>query len=133
MSSGLLIRMPGLLFVFSSVTNNRPHYGTEFRIELVDATTDRTIGTGLITTQGLLQQQRDYLIEDQRVPFITFLRPIRFTDVRRLVIELRAGVKSGFSFDFYAQPKGTSSDGEAKPGRCGLYIHKHLEVGKSVH
>lgn len=95
----------------------RSHYGTEFRIECVDATTDRPIGTGLITTQGLLQQQRDYLIEEKGVPFLSFIRPIRFTELRRISIELRAGLKSGFSSDFYSPTSKTVlSDSESRPG-----------------
>lgn len=38
----------------------------EYRIDVVDATNDKVIGTGLITAQGLLQQQRDFLVEEKR-------------------------------------------------------------------
>jgi hypothetical protein len=97
---------------------NRPHYGTEFRIELIDATTDRPMGKGLLTTQGLLQQQRDYLIEEKRAPFLSFLRPIKFTDLRHLTIEFRGGLKNGFSTDFFSTSKKSSTtDEELRPGR----------------
>lgn len=101
----------------------RPHYGTEFRVELIDATTDKPVGTCLLTTQGLAQQQRDFLVEEKRVPFLSFLRPIRFEGTRRLVMELRAGFKSGFSStDYYSADKGgASSDGEIKPGRYSTW------------
>lgn len=92
---------------------HRPHYGTEFRIELIDASTDKPVGTGLITTQGMLQQQRDFLIEEKRVAFLSFLRPTPFTDMRRIAIELRAGLKSGFSSDFFSPGKTLASTVDA--------------------
>ena len=71
----------------------------EYRLEVIDATTDRAVGTGFLTTQGLLQQQRDYLVEEKRVPFLSFLRaPIRCTELRPLVVELRTGFKPGVDF-----------------------------------
>jgi hypothetical protein len=91
----------------------------EYRIDVIDATTDKAIGTGLITTQGLLQQQRDYLVEEKRLPFLSFLlKPIRFADMRRIVIELRAALKHGYSSDFYTPVKTRSSlsDGEVHTG-----------------
>jgi len=98
---------------------DRPHYGTEFRIELIDATTDKPVGTSLITTQGLLQEQRDYLVEEKKVPFLSFVRPIRFEGTRRMVKELRAGLKPGFSSsEYYAsRTGGVSTDGEVRPGK----------------
>ena len=102
----------------------RPHYGTEFRIELIDATTEKPVGTGLITTQGMLQQQRDYLVEEKRVPFLSFVRPIRFEGTRRLMLELRAGFKSGFSTaEYYTSGKGIASGGDARPGKHPQYRH----------
>jgi hypothetical protein len=97
----------------------RPHYGMEYRIDVIDATTDKSIGAGLITTQGLLQQQRDYLLEEKRLPFLSFVRkPIRFSEMRRIVIELRAGLKNGYSNDFYtpAKLRLSSAEGEAHVG-----------------
>lgn len=100
---------------------NSPHYGTEFRIELIDATTDKPIGKSLITTQGLLQQQRDYLVEEKRVPFLSFVRPIRFTEMRHVTIELRSGIKNGFSTDFFLPAKKSSStDDDVHPGRLAV-------------
>ena len=91
----------------------------EYRIDVVDATNDKAIGTGLITAQGLLQQQRDFLVEEKRSPFLSFiLKPIHFTEMRRVVIELRAALKHGYSNDFYTPLKSRSSlwDGEAQSG-----------------
>ena len=91
----------------------------EYRIDVIDAATDKAIGTGLITAQGLLQQQRDYLVEEKRIPFLSFLlKPILFTEMRRIVIELRAALKNGYSNDFYTPVKSRSSlsDGEVHTG-----------------
>lgn len=105
----------------------RTHYGTEFRIELVDASTERVMGTCLITTQGLLQSQRDYLVEEMRVPLLSFLRPFRFVEMRRVILELRAGFKSGFSStDYFASSKrGCLSDAEIQPGMCCYNFRIH--------
>ena len=82
----------------------------EYRIDVVDATNDKVIGTGLITAQGLLQQQRDFLVEEKRSPFLSFiLKPIHFTEMRRVVIELRAALKHGYRNDFYTPLKSRSS------------------------
>lgn len=88
----------------------------EYRLDVVDATTDRVVGTGFITTQGLLQQQRDYLVEEKRVPFLSFFRkPIRFTELRPLVVELRMGFKAGVDFFTPAKSR-VSSDGDMHTG-----------------
>jgi hypothetical protein len=93
-----------------------PHYGTEFKIECIDAVTDKPIGSGLITTQGTLQEQRDYLIEEQKVPMLAFLRPLRFRGLRRKVIELRGGLKNGYSNEFFSPTKENSKSNEARAG-----------------
>jgi hypothetical protein len=94
----------------------RPHYGMEYRLDVIDATTDRVVGTGLIATQGLLQQQRDYLVEEKRVPFLSFFRkPIQFTELRPLVVELRMGYKMGVDFFTPAKTR-VSSDGDMHTG-----------------
>lgn len=80
------------------------HYGTEFKIEVIDASTDLCIGSKLLTTQGLLQWQRDNigwglsfssLLNEE--PLQLKRRPARF--------ELRDNVKTGFGLDFYNASK----------------------------
>lgn len=84
------------------------------------------VGTGLITTQGMLQQQRDYLVEEKQVAFLSFVRPIRFEETRHLMLELRAGFKSGFSTsEYFTSGKGIASGGDARPGKMPLYIYLH--------
>jgi hypothetical protein len=81
----------------------RPHYGTEFRVELVDATTDKPIGAGVVTTQSLLQRQRDAFVEKHGLPlFAPFRGPPTF-DSQRLNLELRSGVKA--AADFFSPSK----------------------------
>jgi hypothetical protein len=82
------------------------HYGVEFRLEVIDASTDTTVGTTLLTTHGMLQDQRDMLIaHDGASLFQTFRGPLRWRGKRLLRLELRAGVKSGFGSDFFVPAK----------------------------
>ena len=91
------------------------HYGTEFRIEVLDASTDASIGSALITTQGLLQWQRDKIANNGGLKLDSILAqdPID-VEKRKIVLELRTGVKSGFGLDFYnsAKLKGSSNAGK---------------------
>ena len=93
----------------------RLHYGTEFRIEVLDASTDASIGSTLITTQGLLQWQRDRIVENGGMKLETILAQSAMdVEKRKMILELRTGVKTGFGLDFYnsAKLKGSSHAGE---------------------
>ena len=91
------------------------HYGTEFRIEVVDSTTDASIGSTLVTTQGLMQAQRDELASKGglQMSSIVAQRPIHVKK-RKSILALRTGVKSGFGLDFYNVKKlsGSTRAGE---------------------
>ena len=88
-----------------------PNYGTEYRLEIVDATTDNTVGTALLTTQGLLQEQRDLVVAQGGTPLLRILDgPVCFRGKRRLKLELRSGVRNGFSADFYITPRVSHSN-----------------------
>ncbi len=91
------------------------HYGTEFRIEVLDASTDASIGSTLITTQGLMQWQRDKIVEKGGLKLDSIIAqdPMDI-EKRRFVLELRTGVKSGFGLDFYnsAKLKGSTHAGK---------------------
>uniref|UniRef100_A0A6U6GSS3 C2 domain-containing protein n=1 Tax=Odontella aurita TaxID=265563 RepID=A0A6U6GSS3_9STRA len=92
------------------------HFGVEFRIEVLDANTDRPVGTSLLTTQGLLQRQRDALSTESGLTLRTLLDPRSQRPLRGTVkLELRTGVKSGFGLDFFnaAKMKG-SGDGVSR-------------------
>jgi len=97
------------------IQNFRPHYGTEFRIELVDATSDKPVGSSLVTTQTLLQRQRDAVVKKYGIPFLSAFRDNRTNEcTQHLELDLRTGMKSGYSSDFYAPPKIQSSGSDNK-------------------
>lgn len=69
------------------------------------------MGCCVLTTQGLLQQQRDLMIEEGQMPILCFGKPPAFKGKRRMALELRAGVKSGVSGDFFV-PFDADADAE---------------------
>jgi hypothetical protein len=90
----------------------------------VDGATDQPVGVTLLTTQSLLQQQRDFLVEQGDMSLFQFHKgPVTFEGKRRLVLELRTGLKSGFGSDFFEASKGPSTPGPG-PGP-GKYDHFH--------
>lgn len=89
-----------------------PHYGTEFKIEVIDANVDKVIGSSFITTQGLLQRQRDFLIEEKGSPFSSFLYPKPCREPLDLVLELRTEMDK--SLDYFSPPP--TSGQVSKPG-----------------
>ena len=95
------------------------HYGTEFRIEILDASSDASIGSSLITTQGLLQWQRDKVASEGALSFSTikYQQPLE-GQKRNAILELRTGVKSGFGLDFYKSGKLSTSS------RAGKFAHQ---------
>ena len=82
----------------------RSNYGVEYRIELVDASSDKPIGMSVVTTQGLLQQQRDAMVATDGFAVINpFQRPSCCTEKRRWRLELRTGIKNE---DYFKSTKG---------------------------
>lgn len=92
------------------------HYGTEFKIEVVDATTDMPIGTKLLTTQGLLQWQRDNIGWGLSLSSVMNEEPISLEKLD-VCLELRANVKTGFGIDFYNSSRLSEN---ARAGKCIL-------------
>lgn len=68
---------------------------------MVDAISDKPVGTSVLTTQALLQQQRDLMIDDGKMPVFCFGRPPAFKGKRKMTLELRQGIESGVSGDFF--------------------------------
>jgi C2 domain len=94
-------------FQSSEMTFPLPHYGVQFRIDVVEANTDSIVGSSLLTTQGLLQEQRDSFIETNGASLLQFLKgPVPWLGKRTFKLELRAGIKVGAIDDFYTAPKG---------------------------
>jgi hypothetical protein len=68
------------------------HYGTEFRIEIVNAETDRAVGSALVSTQILLQKQRDHNVEHHGLGLMSIHKgPPSFKGMLRWKIEIRTG------------------------------------------
>ena len=98
---------------------HRSHYGVEFRLDLVDASTDIAVGSALLTTQGLLQDQRDIVVNENGGSLLQFLKgPLRWSGKRPLKLELR----TGFGSDYFSAPKGRrkSIDDEAVKEEAGM-------------
>lgn len=93
-------------FDFSEVVISVPHYAAEFRVELVDAVDDTPIGFLLLTTQMLLQEQRDDTMKHSLLPLPLF----KFRE-RRIVRELRRFVKSGSPAEYFPEA-GSKTGGE---------------------
>jgi hypothetical protein len=118
-------------FYFSllSPSKSSPHYGSEFRIELVDAATDSTVGTGLVTTQMLLQQQRDFLIEHERFSMMgLLLSGTKFRGKRRIRLGLRHGMKDLPSSDFFL-PTNPSALVSSKPSQGDIVAFAEILIG----
>jgi len=96
------------------------HYGVAFRIDVVEADTDAIIGSALLTTQGILQEQRDAYIAEHGVSLLQFLKgPIAWIGTRNMKLRLQSGIKVGASVDeFYAI--NTSSKGSSARRKRGF-------------
>jgi hypothetical protein len=105
-----------------------------FRIDIIDATTDKAIGSSIVTTQAILQLQRDFLIEEKQMPFLYFLRqgPLKFDKVRRTVLELRTGLNENDFFNpsklqqISASP--TPQDSKSRPGKDNSGSYSVVEI-----
>ena len=86
--------------ILSSCLPYSPHYGTEYRIEVIDANTDQVVGTALFPAQSLLQWQRDEMSTSTSHPLRSKLDIRAQREMhKKKVIELRQGGKSGFGLD----------------------------------
>ncbi len=85
----------------------RSHYGEEFRLDCVDARTDEVVGTALLSTQGILQMQRDETIQRDGALLVQCFRgPIVERGTRPgIKLMLRKGVKNAFGLEFYVSSR----------------------------
>lgn len=84
-----------------------PHYGMEYKLEVVDANTDKPVGSCLLSAQGLLQLQRDELTKRWDQLLLSLLHLRQDSETRRIKLELRTGVKDGFGLNYYNSTKFT--------------------------
>ena len=106
-----------------------PHYGMEYKLEVIDANTDKPIGSCLLSAQGLLQWQRDELLAKKDRLFLSLLHLKRYSEPRRIKLELRTGVKDGFGLNFYNSSKVADGPNKQCPGEISgwLELDVHLE------
>ena len=90
---------------------NVNNYGTEYRLEIVDADTDTAVGTCLLPAQTLLQWQRDDTSTSSGRSLASIFDIRKQTGMRKKTfMELRTGIKSGFGLDFFNASKRERSD-----------------------
>ncbi len=116
-----------------------PHYGMEYKLEVVDANTDKPIGSCLLSAQGVLQWQRDDIFASTDRTLLSFFHLRKNSELRRVKLELRTGVKNGFGLNFYNSSisAGDPNKGKEYPQRPGeitgwLEIDVHLEEDRQL-
>jgi hypothetical protein len=112
-------------------------YGEEFRLDCVDARTDQIVGSALLSTQGILQMQRDEVILKGGASLLQcFAGPIVERGVRPpMKLMLRKGVNKAFGLDFYVPPKEMSlqsKDSVAEKGAISGWLEVSLGLEESV-
>lgn len=98
-------------------------YSREFRLDVVDASTDRIVGTNVFSTQEMLQNQRDMIIQKDGVNlFQAFEGPLEYRGTQRLKLELRTGINNGFGSAFFVPPKRKTENTSDSSGKnCMKY------------
>lgn len=80
---------------------------------LFSARTDEVVGTTLLSTQGILQDQRDKAIQQHGASlFQCFVGPLVAKGQSPKRVVLRAGIKTAFGLDYYISSKESASDSE---------------------
>eukprot|EP00934_Nitzschia_sp_Nitz4_P002896 Nitzschia sp. Nitz4//scaffold4_size323378//155410//158685//NITZ4_000662-RA/size323378-processed-gene-0.354-mRNA-1//-1//CDS//3329553405//2886//frame0 len=107
------------------------HYAEEFRFDCVDASTDTVVGSVLLTSQQLLQVQRDEDIEENGASLVQCVRgPIVEKGRRSRKLLLREGVSEAFGLACYipledsAPPVNTGT-----PAKGAISGWLELEIG----
>ena len=113
-------------------------YGEEFRLDCVDARTDQIVGSALLSTQGILQMQRDEVILKGGASLLQcFAGPIVERGVRPpMKLMLRKGVNKAFGLDFYVPPKEMSlesKDSVAEKGAISGWLEVSLGLEEFFH
>ena len=88
------------------------HYGMEFKLELIDANSDEAVGIALITAQGVLQEQRDRLLNNPDFSVWSLFDPKKFSGAgkRRTNLALCTNVKNGFGPNFFDTSSNATDD-----------------------
>jgi len=113
------------------------NYGEEFRLDCVDARTDQIVGSALLSTQSILQMQRDEVISAYGSSLFQCLSgPIVERGVRPpMKLMLRKGVNKAFGLNFYIPHTETSlesRDGGAEKGAISGWLEVSLGLEEFV-
>ncbi len=134
-----VLQTPKPIFDSEEMVFDVPHYGMEYKLEVVDANTDKSIGSCLLSAQGLLQWQRDDLFASIDRTLLSLFHLRKYSEPRRLKLELRTGVKNGFGLNFYNSSMSSGDPSKEKessqrPGEISgwLEIDVHLEEDKQL-
>jgi hypothetical protein len=111
-----------------------PNYGTEYKIEVVDANNDTPVGCTLLSTQMMLLWHYDKLLSaenEEKIDVLFFLK--RLVDARtfkldftKCRLELRSGLKTGFGLDFYTPSKSVSFDADLNKSKLGSNLKQNM-------
>jgi len=117
-----------------------PHYGMEYKLEVIDSNTDKPIGSYLLSAQSLLQWQRDDMFASMDKILLSFFHLRNFSEPRRVKLELRTGVKDGYGLNYYNSSTSTGDNTRTgkettqRPGEISgwLEIDVHLEEDRRL-
>lgn len=110
-----------------------PHYGMEYRVDVLDANSNTAIGTMLVTAQSLLQLYRDRHVERGGIELFLpgVRRPGKVLPIRQKV-ELRTGFKHGFGSDYFLPFKTRNAKRNGpKPGAISGWIMCDMSIAEN--
>ena len=102
----------------------------EYRVDVIDAKTERSIGSTMLTAQGLLEWQREVHIRDAGLAaFTPGMRHAPSSSFRSMQVELRSGLKAGFGIHYFRDSKPTKGE---RPGELPMMCYSLLSLGLGV-
>jgi C2 domain len=111
-----------------------PHYGMEYRIDVIDASNNTTLGTIIYTAQSLLQLERDRCI--QRLGAFAYFPWIKwYTKSNPLLMKdiLRTGFKEGFGSNYFVPYKSRIIKAPGrKPGDISGWLSLSISLDEDV-
>jgi hypothetical protein len=100
---------------------NSPHYGCAYRIDLVDALTDKPIGSSFLTTQSILQLQRDSDFGGGLFQFLNFFGVNQRTPPKiPLRIDLRHDMKDATTLEYFSPPPPSPHSSKVHRGKLTI-------------
>lgn len=93
-------------------------YGAEFKIEVIDANSDKPAGWYLLSVHEVLQTQYDAIATDPNLHLEHLYDARKIpVELKKKIVELRSGLKGGFGLDFFSSDsKGDSDRNKSRPG-----------------